>query len=221
MRSIYPPSPSMCPPVPPQTDHWPFAMPMVKNEVDCENPTSSGGGGGIRFLGSIIHPIKLYWMTRGQRPNAEPAAEQSVGSKLIHSLIGGHGSNRIYTNSEDGTNWMVLTSDTFSVLCDINCHRWIVWLCGHSGLYPLLFIPSTEHYTFGSVHDVSRHLHSRQHSSFPLLALWDLLLNHQCLTIKNTTNQKPHSRVVGRNTVSPINPSHLTPVHQVRLTSHL
>lgn len=71
--------------------------------------------------------------------------------------------NRVSTVDEEWTkearvqvNSAVLSSDTFLFLCDINLHRWIVWLVNHAGLLPRVYMPSYEHFSFGSVHDVSK-----------------------------------------------------------------
>lgn len=68
------------------------------------------------------------------------------------------------TTSQRLVNSIVLTSDTFSILCDINAHRWIVEFLNMTSLAaPAFYVPSTHHYTFGSVHDLSHRL--RKHSN--------------------------------------------------------
>lgn len=90
------------------------------------------------------------------------------------------------TTSQRLVNSIVLTSDTFSILCDINAHRWIVDLLNLTSLAsPSLYVPSTHHYTFGSVHDLSHRL--RKHSNKSEGAAF-VLLKSFYLDLKARTN---------------------------------
>lgn len=56
-------------------------------------------------------------------------------------------------------------TDTYRHLVDINLHRWIVWLFNRCLLLPHIYVPSLEHFTFGSIHDVSYRLQQVEDAS--------------------------------------------------------
>lgn len=65
---------------------------------------------------------------------------------------------KIKPKSTDNANpdTTIIRSDTFGVLCDINCHRWITTLLSYSMIYPQFNLPSNQHYRFTSVHEIRR-----------------------------------------------------------------
>lgn len=56
-------------------------------------------------------------------------------------------------------------TDTYRHLVDINLHRWIVWLVNRCYLLPHIYVPSLEHFTFGSIHDISYRLQQVEDAS--------------------------------------------------------
>ncbi|XP_027205192.2 uncharacterized protein LOC113798806 isoform X1 [Dermatophagoides pteronyssinus] len=53
------------------------------------------------------------------------------------------------------TNQMLIKSDSYAILCDINCHNWIIAFINWSIIYPRFILPTNQYFQFASVHDVS------------------------------------------------------------------
>lgn len=63
------------------------------------------------------------------------------------------------TDNNYGDNALI-RSDTFGVLCDINCHRWIATLLSYSLIYPKFNLPSDQLFNITSVHETKRNCRS-------------------------------------------------------------
>ncbi|KAH7644624.1 hypothetical protein HUG17_0162 [Dermatophagoides farinae] len=72
--------------------------------------------------------------------------------------------------SQKNPNQMLITSDSYAILCDINCHYWIITLISWSFIYPRLTLPTNHYFQFASVHDVSNL--GNQQSSYGCLRLF-------------------------------------------------
>ena len=160
---------------------------------------------------NIIRPLKLYFINQrhlskvmANSTNCDSNVKPNVNQQTDTEEKGANEDSSKYSAiNNDAVNWMMMSSDTFSVLCDINCHRWILWLIGHCGLYPKFFIPSTNHFLFGSVHDVSSRIHQQYNSA--VFSFCDFLFNHQCVTIPSHERPKPRRNMtkMSHNVVSP------------------
>ncbi|KAJ6215810.1 hypothetical protein RDWZM_010310 [Blomia tropicalis] len=88
-----------------------------------------------------------------QSPNS--VNSNQTNSRSIESIVWctDHHHQRHQQQQLDPT---IVHTDTFSIMCDINLHSWIIWLINRFVIFiPKFYLPSTEHFIFGSVHDVS------------------------------------------------------------------
>lgn len=100
----------------------------------------------------------------------------------IHCTSNGGGHHQLSPSMsiEQTIQSLVKNSDTFAILCDINCHRWIVRVVNGCTPWPVLYMPTTRHYSFGSVHDVSHYVQRHRPNSCLLRTLNGLTCFEMC-----------------------------------------